>query len=70
MPRFVVPERVLARGTAAVTFSSSRWYGMIRCALPRHDAAGETSTPGCAELVHLLQQVARVHDHAVGDHAT
>ena len=40
---------------------------MIMCALPL-TTSRETSTPGLADLVHLLQQVPRIHHDAVGDH--
>ena len=43
MPRFVVPRALWPRNRC-VTFSSSRWYGMIRCALPEIRSF-ETSMP-------------------------
>ncbi len=43
MPRFVVPSALFPRNRW-VTFSSSRWYGMIRWQFPE-TRSRETSTP-------------------------
>ena len=67
MPRRVVPIWSLP-SFASPSWSSSLWYGMIRCALAETLQAAEVDPPA-PELVDLRGEHDRVDDHAVADRA-